>query len=769
MPTEILGNGLPYTVREPPCECATCRQSFRSMSQQIPPTGWSYSWGGCDDDDRTLAAGAVKSVREDLAYLRTQWSAYGKTIMNRWKKKSRDKRATLLKEADPTLFEKQWVAALFTSRQLDGTGQMDARKYRNALLLDYLNVDGLKSDPARLMGLIHNRTLYGPEEWALHDNEKLEWSWNGGLLDIDASNLCMIMHGARYGDLVVWEAKAAHRLETIGYSRGKLVLEAQMTLYSFLRKAVELLSEGMRAESARDDKLQPSQLEFKRSGRIDLWSTYISQPFSAPPSFNLEELHSKALTRFRQADDHLWLLQTDPEYLRGEIRIAAEGFPVGHPSEDVHKWAITNIYHDIWSYWSWSWIVEAFEYVKTMQMRFRDDIHPGQPLPSKYEQVLQELELLLEFQIRHRVGMLPQLLAWRPGFKDYFEFDHSDPDQVTITGVVDVPNLMHQDPLFYILHILPEDHEYKRPGSDDMISRWAFLEDHLSTTTPKDAARLDQTLYNRYADYAALHELFSHVHLHRPMPKLLTDLESFNPEEIEKLGRPTILRHQIERILQEEYWLPRDHDSSKMLLRFSKTFDDRATSEQTKLEHFDATRAAMSNFWSLMRRKRQTMLKQKKKNMWPANEIEADLEVISADTGAEYKDLVAAERQNILDRIEKLSRPTPAQGTIQTEWGSPPETKTKSSKSKKVKSRPDEQLLDISSLSVAPDPAPAPQLLVPVKPASLRILIMMFSSTVEAAAKLINWDDFVLAMHDAGFSSRQTTGSEVVFQPEEGN
>lgn len=87
---------------------------------------------------------------------------------------------------------------------------------------------------------------------------------------------------------------------------------------------------------------------------------------------------------------------------------------------------------------------------------------------------------------------------------------------MSIEEIVDVLTLMRQDLLFYILHILPKDFDCKKPPSYDMNSRWAFLEDHLANTTLKDAARLDPKLYDRYSDYAALHELYSLVHLHKP-------------------------------------------------------------------------------------------------------------------------------------------------------------------------------------------------------------------------------------------------------------
>ncbi|KAF4636653.1 hypothetical protein G7Y89_g1432 [Cudoniella acicularis] len=771
LPTQILANGLPYTYVRPPCECDICAKSFRDSMKQSPPSGWSYSLELSESQARSIAARHLKNIYEDLGYLRQQWSACGKTIVSRWKKKSRDKRAVCLKAADGNLFEQQWFAPLFTSKQLKGSKQGDAREYRKLILLDYVNVDGLKGDLARLLGLLQNRTRYGPETWALHDSKKLDWCWNAGLADIDGSRLCMIMHGPRYGELVEWEERAAHAREMIGFPRARLVLEAQENLYKFLRRVIEQLVEGIKQEISPQNTFQDGQLEFKRSGRIDLWSTYINQPYSRPPVFSIETIHSKALARFNMISDHIWLLQTDPGYLRRVIRVAAEGYPPDHPIEDTHKYTASEIHYDIWTYWSWAFIVEACQNVKEMQHKFSDNIYPGQPLPPKYEQVLQELELLLESQMRTRSNPLPMLLSFRPGFRQYFNFDYSNPDQVAVTGMVDVPNLLKKDPLFYILHILPEDPTSKEPGNYDIITKWSFLEDQLANTTHSDASRLDEKLYDRYNDYAAVHELFLSVHFHLPMPPLLETLNSYKRAAIRELGRPTVFRDQIEKITEEEYMLPHDYDASNALLRFTRVFDSHLTKSQhdgqMRLEQFDATRAAMSNFWAVMRRKRQSIFKQKK--FWTFEDITSDLKVISADMEPEYKTLIATERKKIVDRIDRLSgRPQVSGEASQTEWGSTPSGLDTAKPALKPKTRPEPSgaVPDIESLSVeATEPSQAAS--IPVKAPTLRILSMMFSTAAEGAAKLVNWDDFVLAMQDVGFLARQTTGSEVVFQPEE--
>ncbi|CAG8950578.1 hypothetical protein HYFRA_00002787 [Hymenoscyphus fraxineus] len=778
MPTEILQGGLPYTYLAPPCSCKICCNSFRDPAVQVPPSGASYSLELTDSQSKSIASKHLQNIKQDLTYLREQWSSNGKTIASRWKKKSRDKRVGYLTTADPNLFEKQWFAPMFTNKELGRPTQFDARKYRQIILLDYLTIDGLKSDPTRLLGLLQNRILHGPEEWAIHDNQKLNWGWKLGFLDIDASNLCMLMHGPRYGELVEWDARAAHAEEIIGFPRARMVLEAQEILLKFLRKVVEQLVEGIKPDSD-----QPSlplfRVELKRSGRIDLWSTYVNQPFSPPPFFDINDMMEKAIARKNMVGDHLWLIQTDPAYLRRVIQIAAEGYPEGHPTEEVHDFAVAEIYYNVWCYWSWATIVEACVNVRTMQLKFRDFIYPGRPLPPKYEQVLQELELLLDCQFRLRLEPLPMMLSWRPGFRKYFKFDHSHPDQVAITGLIDIPKVHSEDPLFFILHTLPIDPDAVAPENSDLATKWAFLEDHLANTTQADSARLDEILYERYTDYAAIQELFANVHRHLPMPPLLVELDSFEPEKIQSLGRPTVLRHQIERITEEYYMRPHDKDGSKALLRFTKAFDSHLTkadlNDQMRLEQFNSTRAALANFWSLIRRKRQSAFKIRGK-VWSAEDIAEDLKLISADLEPSYQDIVAAERQKIVDRIQRLSHHPPPNylEPAQREWGSTPSAPSASTKanSRSKKSRTQknpEQLPNIEKLSIATDKVEETTTAkpFPVKAPTLRILNTMFSSTAEAASKLINWDDFVIAMSDVGFKSRQTTGSEVVFQPEE--
>jgi len=114
-----------------------------------------------------------------------------------------------------------------------------ARENRKTWLLYWLNVEALKTDPARLLGLLNNRTRFFPVDWAPCDDANLDFGYNQGFLGIYFSSLCIIMHRPTYGEVVQWSEDAAHRLEIMGFPRTQLILEAQETLLQILASVVD--------------------------------------------------------------------------------------------------------------------------------------------------------------------------------------------------------------------------------------------------------------------------------------------------------------------------------------------------------------------------------------------------------------------------------------------------------------------------------------------------------------------------------------------------
>jgi hypothetical protein len=132
------------------------------------------------------------------------------------------------------------------------------------------------------------------------------------------------MHGARYSQLVDWEAGAAHRADILGFPRAQLVLEAQAYLMEVVCIIVDMVLDGA-------DDTQPARAEkwreltttagFKRTGEVEFWAQYTNPAFSAPPHLNIGYLLSLAKTRLDAMGDHLSHLQCDAAYMRRHLKI----------------------------------------------------------------------------------------------------------------------------------------------------------------------------------------------------------------------------------------------------------------------------------------------------------------------------------------------------------------------------------------------------------------------------------------------------------------
>ena len=58
---------------------------------------------------------------------------------------------------------------------------------------------------------------------------------------------------------------------------------------------------------------------FRMSNDHAYWSPYTCRAFSAPQKFDLDAMASQAQSQLDRAEDHLWLLQTKPSYMRRYI------------------------------------------------------------------------------------------------------------------------------------------------------------------------------------------------------------------------------------------------------------------------------------------------------------------------------------------------------------------------------------------------------------------------------------------------------------------
>ncbi|KAL5592256.1 hypothetical protein FOVSG1_006192 [Fusarium oxysporum f. sp. vasinfectum] len=306
------------SIARPPCECDDCQNGFYTVKEQYSP-GLSYRRRLFDEEAERCVLSAGEDIHRRQASLTKRINIYGDVLLNRWKKRSQAKRGALLKEAAPELEEDQWLLPryIYLRERLYIHARSPTR--RRQLLLPWLNVQVMKTNPAVLFALLHYRTAYSPQHWAAFDSRQLTLGWAAGFFDVDFSAKCVVMYGDQYGSLVDWEEKAAHRADTLGFPRAMLVLEAQAFLMEVLCSVVERILDGV-------DPSQPSRVEkwrdlvsheaFRETGVVEFWSPYTNQAFSQPPEFDSNYLLTLAKTRLDETRDHLWYLQCDAAYMR---------------------------------------------------------------------------------------------------------------------------------------------------------------------------------------------------------------------------------------------------------------------------------------------------------------------------------------------------------------------------------------------------------------------------------------------------------------------
>lgn len=123
----------------------------------------------------------------------------------------------MLNEAAPELEEDCWLTQRYVYLRERLYLHERSVTRRRQLLLPWLNVRVLKSNPAVLFAFLHYRTTYSPQSWAIFDSRQVGLAWANGYVDLDFSAKCVVMHGHNFGSLVDWEEKGAHRGDMLGY------------------------------------------------------------------------------------------------------------------------------------------------------------------------------------------------------------------------------------------------------------------------------------------------------------------------------------------------------------------------------------------------------------------------------------------------------------------------------------------------------------------------------------------------------------------------
>lgn len=742
---------------------------------------------------------------------------------------------------DPNIYPHQWCDAYFVHdfyfegiKQItpegidcDFTQGGERRRHANVCLLPYINLEGLMNEPARFLSLLYNRTHYSPQDWAPHDNLLLGKQFELGALETFYNRSCIIMHGEEYGKLIEWHKEKAHGWNYIGFPRGILILQAQQRLLRFLRKVVDQVLVGTNGNGA-PDQVNAIAKAFEHgfekanetSSAVEFASAYLNQPFSTPPVFDLQALLSIAQSQLNMHEDHLWLLQTDPAYTGRYISHVLAG-QFGQILTKNHKdtMAGAKLMRDATIYWSWEGILEEVLKVRDVRLKFKNVIHSDEPLPEPYERALASLEALLNYQIQYRSKYIHNILPFRPGFHQNFEFINrsrlqtASVEPVRLDKSPSILEVFFKDKLDWCLRTLAGENidpiKALIPNATPRHNHamlFAVLDEHITQCRregrKEEVARLDEVLYSEYSDLAAIHQMLDMVGLDRPrcaqrglegigiyetskgwryINKHFFAQESFRDVKVGPDGR----WHDVEYIPMKEAGsqkIAAEQQLAKFMNEFLAT--PKPTGSRIRQEWLDqdaAQRAALSQLWAGLRdRHRQTLQRLE----FDENDIVSDLKVLSADSHPDYIISLRNERDairaRILQRTRKHQRVNEQMVALNLEVHIPDTTPKFEFKEVKPKTKtrsvanPPPIPVGIPQSPCVSEAAPElpTQIQVSVSKSTLGIFHSMFPSRSyeEASQKSVKWDSFVLAMAEPelGFVARHSAGgSAVQFEPNE--
>ena len=524
----------------PHCECEICCEQIRPIEHQ------HFEWGAYVGPDLTndqvvaCTQNYVESILADQQYLRDKIESQGHSLLKKWRKSS-GKRKEFLERSG--VFENPLPLLWLT---VHCSKYKEIWEHRTACLLPYLNAGTLALDPTNLIWLLHHRVFSNIAEWVPFDHSELNNSWRVNLFKEVGAHGCIILHGPQYGQWKPFDADAVHSGAAYCAPRGLAILEAQCELFRSLRALTDRIVPNRGTEAALEKAQATSQnsqtsLNLSRKwtrcvvedtnllSKLSVYGTpFTGGAFEPAPHCNLESLNEVASIYASEAQDELWLLQTDIAYFHERLSYYESCWydtvgDLAGASHEIRKTKYDNIAYLLTIKPAqraqiWQWIAAQTNTALVIREECGDAINIGKPLPQVLHRALWRLGSLLEKTLEGRQDDLHRLIMRSPAFSSQFQLERLDSTLPQPSSYSSRPrslqDLYREDILAWCLYFLT-----LKPRSD----RQAFplsviferLDGHL-ILQQSERARIDTEIDRCLSDMIILQSMLDNIELHRP-------------------------------------------------------------------------------------------------------------------------------------------------------------------------------------------------------------------------------------------------------------
>lgn len=755
-------------------KCLRCNASYYTEELQLFPQ-FSYRRHLTDEEAAEISGRFVSQIQDDRRHISERLERHADIVISRWIKNgtygSQQKREDVLRTvaADLAKTPQDIIGYNYSHR---GRPHMNrSLQGRHMLLLPWLNIEVLKTSPDALLALLHCRSAFEPSEWAAFDSQQFKGHWNQGYFDCDHSLKTIVMCGEEdYGSLVDWNAEQMHRVDTVGFPFGILVLEAQAYLLGVLRKALDTILQGIDGSHPfRTEKWQQATATgtFRRND-IEPWSSYTRGAFCAPPKFDLAYWTSLVKSRREKAEDHLRALQCDPAYMRRSIRVIADSVPWSQVSAETRGvWFTAKTCASMESYYLWRFMEDECRHLVEVCGRHGDLVcSPGRPLPQEVDEALGQFGSWVARQVILRTEFLFENLAMSPAFSKNFKSKPVTSNTISYRRAADNDCMaaFREDPLdWYLGQIV---HIWGRLF--DASRLFYFLEEYLSACKVGERRRVDELMVGAIDDLAAINEISNAVRLRRPASQPISEMALYRgmgERSCRRTGLQPETDHMFNRVCAE---------TGPHLLRiFQQSKPPQGLKGQAWINQQQELRSSLTAFWDSIR--------ELKKDDYSNSDLSAEeaeelLNAISADLCAEHQKAVKDEEDAVYAGMKKpRDIPTAATTVFTGEADKPQTPKCDLGRVKnKKKTRPDtpadvraeEPPSDLDKLSLEEEAAGEP-IVVPRRTFD-EFVSKVFPAEKNEGKQGIDWQTFVRGMTVVGCAVTNSGGggSEVLFSHE---
>jgi hypothetical protein len=825
----------PFRYEDIPCKCNICFRQYIRIDQNFALLKNCVNLA--DSDARELVAEFVNYIKERYIYLVKLVSQLGSKVEAAWRKKTREKRAKFLRDLDlkicETVHYESYRYEIWDTS--DRQTSDESTTFRAAMLSPFLNVEHLKFDPNTLIAMLKGRVEYSPAQWALFDRASSEDAYQYDNLGCLFSHRYWVsMLNESYGQVVDWNARAAHSAEILSYGRALLLFQGQTRVYSILVRIVEELAQGLHGE------LDP------RLSLVVKPPTSPSARFArgvASPVFNIDKLVEDARTTAALAADHLCELHTNLDYVQRYFLVLK--VDINNDEEPVKNPDVLLLHSELRNDLRAALLWEAL----SIQVGELEVLHPRRSTgsASSHEEFLRKLRKCEVFLLAMR-ELFTETLAirifTRPGFKNLATRKRGPRGRLQLISHWKTVDAYRNEPLlFRMTWIAGGLYGNNNPAYPTILRRFEYLNNYLEQASIQERARVDENLEKKLSDLGMVNELLMNIGMQRPFHERLefdelletkpgagweylkilkTEQDIFNYVEaydwpqiknylktIMELPPPSIgkrdyawyARRLAARSALARYWEAMRNGDMKSFTKcgMTKTALQReilrlsADTHPDHLATLDEERKAMMSFIERNSEKaaqdllrslslddgernlQKTASRRAKKNQARKSSligegsideetiIKANIEILNDDTSrpSDIKKVKVLDISGTL-RVEEVQTPTKT-GTEPHDNSLHdlllPDTPTPcKEKQPAEKPRRPEPPVEVASKK--------PSITIPVSKRSLETFEAMLS-TSKVDRKNVKWDGFCVAMAEAGFQSRETSGSVVRFEPNE--